>query len=325
MMKSLPLVSIILPTFNGSRFLDQAIQSCLEQTYQNWEMIIVDDASTDETPEIIARFAYLDTRIRSIRHENNRNLPGALNSGFALAGGEYFTWTSDDNCYLPQALGEMVNVLDSQPGTDIVYCDYSIIDESGAHIAHKSVETIDKLHQYNCIGACFLCRKIVYEKLERYTDELFLAEDYDFWMRALNHFNFYPLHKTLYHYRAHDNSLSRQKTEKITKATERAFKKNYPHIHGLGCDKQAEGWLYLAQKALAYNNFKLARKYLIYSITSSPGFAYRNNFDLLIARQIEQQKDSQLQALLSSRSWKITYPLRWLGNLLSYLRLSNKN
>ena len=92
-MKRNPLVSIVLPTHNGARYLEQAVQSCLDQTYRNWELIIVDDASTDETPALIARLVAADSRIRSIRNEVNQKLPGALNTGFAQARGEYLTWT----------------------------------------------------------------------------------------------------------------------------------------------------------------------------------------------------------------------------------------
>jgi cellulose synthase/poly-beta-1,6-N-acetylglucosamine synthase-like glycosyltransferase len=70
-------VSIVLPTYNGSRFLSAAIQSCLDQTFRNWELIVVDDASTDQSPEIIAAYRAKDSRIRSVRHETNKKLPAA--------------------------------------------------------------------------------------------------------------------------------------------------------------------------------------------------------------------------------------------------------
>jgi glycosyltransferase involved in cell wall biosynthesis len=106
-----PLVSIILPTYNGSRFLERAIQSCLGQTYFSIELIIVDDASTDSTPEILARAVKQDTRVRVIWHDRNRKLPAALNTGFSEAKGEFLTWTSDDNEYLPNAIEQMVDFL----------------------------------------------------------------------------------------------------------------------------------------------------------------------------------------------------------------------
>src|SRR6516162_6752271 len=107
MATSLPLISIVLPTFNGARYLREAIESCLHQSYPNWELILVDDASTDETPSIIADYLARDRRVTSLRNPVNRKLPGSLNAGFAQARGELLTWTSDDNCYRPHALNEM--------------------------------------------------------------------------------------------------------------------------------------------------------------------------------------------------------------------------
>src|SRR5687768_16352258 len=107
-MKPGPLVSIVLPTYNGCRYLCESIDSCRKQTYPHWELILVDDCSTDDTPRIMAEAVRSDARIRSVRHETNKKLPSGLNTGFRLAKGDYLTWTSDDNCYRPEALAEMV-------------------------------------------------------------------------------------------------------------------------------------------------------------------------------------------------------------------------
>ena len=93
-----PLISIVLPSYNGARYVCESIDSCLRQSYHNWELIIVDDASTDDTPSIIAEYVARDHRIRSIRNAVNRRLPGSLNIGFADASVQFLTWTSDDNC-----------------------------------------------------------------------------------------------------------------------------------------------------------------------------------------------------------------------------------
>src|SRR2546421_11390556 len=103
-----PLVSIIMPVHNGERsgqgWLRRSLQSCLEQTFIDWEMIVQDDASSDNTPAIIAEFTAKDARISYRRNETNLKTPGTLNAGFAAARGRYFTWTSDDNVFRPAAL-----------------------------------------------------------------------------------------------------------------------------------------------------------------------------------------------------------------------------
>ena len=119
-----PLVSIILPVYNGQKYLRQAMASCLGQTYKNIELIVVDDCSTDSTPEIVRSFT--DSRVRYIRNEQNQRLPRSLNIGFAQARGEFFTWTSDDNYYRPEAIGRMVEYLQTHQA-DFVYCDLFVI------------------------------------------------------------------------------------------------------------------------------------------------------------------------------------------------------
>lgn len=83
------LVSIVLPVYNGARFLCQSVDSILSQTYTNFELIIVDDCSTDETPGIIEEYARKDRRVRTIRHSQNQYLPQALNTGFDAAKGVF--------------------------------------------------------------------------------------------------------------------------------------------------------------------------------------------------------------------------------------------
>ena len=94
-MTSNPLVSIVLPVYNGERYLAQAIDSCLAQTYENLEIIIVDDGSRDRSVEIVR--GYADRRIKLICHVRNRKLPAALNTGFRHSSGAYLTWTSHEH------------------------------------------------------------------------------------------------------------------------------------------------------------------------------------------------------------------------------------
>lgn len=226
-----PLVSIVLPTFNGSNYLDGSVQSCLEQSYADWELIIVDDASTDDTPDRIHRWSVEDSRIHSVRHQTNRKLPVALNTGFSLAKGDYLTWTSDDNLYRPAALELMVAYLDSNPHADVVYTDYTIIDEAGIPIKKVDVLPQTELEAHgNCIGPSFLYRKVVQEEVGGYAEDLFLAEDYDFWLRTSIWFHLEPLHVDCYLYRLHSSSLTTLQKAGIQSATDRALLRALPQM-----------------------------------------------------------------------------------------------
>jgi glycosyltransferase involved in cell wall biosynthesis len=221
-MLATPLISIVLPTYNGFRFLKQAIQSCVAQTYQNWELIIVDDASTDETSTIVADSVRADERIRFIRHETNRKLPAALNTGFAQAKGELFTWTSDDNFFRANALGEMVGFLQQHPEIGLVYTDYSTVDSQGVELERIRVKEPNLLIYSNCVMASFLYRRQVAQKIGGYREGFFLVEDYDFWLRASVDFRLAALHSNLYCYRVHSESLTSKHAERQERQRTRA-------------------------------------------------------------------------------------------------------
>jgi glycosyltransferase involved in cell wall biosynthesis len=241
----------------------------MDQTYQNWELIIVDDASTDETSDLISHYVNSDHRIRTIRHETNRKLPAALNTGFSLAKGDYFTWTSDDNYYRESALAEMVAYLESEPEVGVVYTDYSRINESGDILEKVVVDNPEGLLVHNCIGN-FLYRRKVYQVVGDYSEDLYLAEDYDFWLRVSTQFRFEPLHKDLYFYLMHPNSLSEKYIMEIQKATERTKIKNLPHLNWANKHDIENIYLKMVAQASERNDMKQTRSNLQNAIIFSP-------------------------------------------------------
>jgi len=206
----LPLISIVLPTYNGSKYIAQSIESCLQQTYPNFELIIVDDCSTDNTPDIVRDFAQKDSRIRAIRNEKNKKLPLSLNTGFEVASGKYFTWTSDDNYYAPTALAEMVKVLESDNTCGLVYANYTTIDDNGQVTGTMSFGDVNQsMVTWKGCGACFLYHATIHHQLKGYDASAFLIEDYDFFIRALTISRFCYLNRAdLYFYRLHAQSLT---------------------------------------------------------------------------------------------------------------------
>ncbi len=108
-----PTVSIVLPCYNGARFLAASLDSILAQTFTDWELIIVNDHSTDASPQIANQYAARDPRIRVIHNETNLKLPASLNVGFGAARAPYLTWTSDDNMAKPDWLSTLVEYLNA--------------------------------------------------------------------------------------------------------------------------------------------------------------------------------------------------------------------
>lgn len=228
------LVSIVLPVFNGENYLADALRSVLEQTYAYFELIIVDDGSCDKTKSIAESFCTQDSRIRLICHDENMQLPAALNTGFRAAKGELYTWISHDNIILPTFIETMKNELDSNPGTAMVYGNMRLIDENGGILRGRGwyeyppmsgnvilPDNTDCLNDVanNTIGAAFMYRASVAEFIGEYSAGRFGIEDYDYWMRmnelfCLRHTVF---SEPLYLYRFHSKSLTSKDAElKIT-------------------------------------------------------------------------------------------------------------
>ena len=140
----MPVVSAIIPTYNFGRFLGEAIQSVLDQTFTDFELIVVDDGSTDDTREVVGSFN--DSRIRYI-YQENRGLPAARNTGIKASRGEYIAFLDSDDIWLTQNLELKVKSLDSHPDAGLVCSDgYNFDDATGAIIG-----TLwhDVLHGFN--------------------------------------------------------------------------------------------------------------------------------------------------------------------------------
>lgn len=225
------LVSIVLPTYNGARTVCMSIDSVLSQTYTNWELIIVDDCSVDDTFEIVDRYSRMDERITVIHNEQNQNLPTALNTGFDHAKGEYLTWTSDDNAYLNNAIGVMAEHLDNAPGVDMVYSDMEMVDENGEMIRHFQAGEPGELRWHNMIGACFMYRKGLASKIGQYDADMFMAEDYEYWIRAYLNGTLFHIPEVLYKYGINENSLSATRREESVPATFAAKNKHFDDLY----------------------------------------------------------------------------------------------
>jgi glycosyltransferase involved in cell wall biosynthesis len=185
------------------------------QTESDWELVIVNDCSTDGTLKIAESYARSDSRIHIISNETNQKLPASLNEGFARARGKYFTWTSDDNIYKPNALKVMARHLDDNPNLDFVTANMDLINEDGEVLSqhHKATDTLsprDLILGCN-ISAAFMYRKALADRIGVYDTSLFCAEDYDFWCRAALNGNIAYINDNIYQYRKHGGSLTATK------------------------------------------------------------------------------------------------------------------
>lgn len=212
----MPKVSIVLPTYNGERFITTSIESVLNQTFKDWELIIVNDCSTDNTPTIIQKYENMDQRIRVIHNKTNQKLPNSLNIGFRAATGEYYTWTSDDNLYLPDAIEKLVDYIDADKSEAMVCAKILFLSENGEYQGISRKYDAEWMCYSNCVGACFLYRKDAALIVGEYNTELFLVEDYEYWLRILFRYKKIGfIDEVLYIYRNQSKSLTFTRKQEI--------------------------------------------------------------------------------------------------------------
>jgi glycosyltransferase involved in cell wall biosynthesis len=220
------LVSVVLPTYNHAKYLKQSIESVLNQSYSHIQLIIVNDGSNDKTRELLKE--YENTPMVTVIHQENTGLPNALNRGFAIAKGEFLTWTSADNFYNEIAIQTMVDFLEVNDEVGVVYGNYLAVNENGEklttsncwrsynrNLVDPAIVNLPKQARFfkripiNSVGPMFLYRASAAWVIGKYADTPGI-EDYDFWsrMEMITTFKRLPTTAALYSYRVHDESIS---------------------------------------------------------------------------------------------------------------------
>jgi glycosyltransferase involved in cell wall biosynthesis len=212
-----PRVTVLIPVFNRERFVSEAIESVLGQDFADFELLIVDDGSTDRTPEVLREWAARDPRVVIVTSEGNEGIPGALNRGLANARGEYIARLDSDDLMMPHRLAEQVAVLDSRPDVVLVSSAYEIIDESGQHLGmHRGGEphevVVYLLGFHNIVGGH---SQVMYRRDDvlaagGYSRAFPASEDYDLWERLLRRGRIHTLPLVGMKKRQHENDSLKQ-------------------------------------------------------------------------------------------------------------------
>lgn len=202
-------VSIIIPVYNGANYLAQAIDSALAQTYQDLEIIVVNDGSNDggATQQIIRSYG---ERIRAFEKPNG-GVSTALNLGLDVMTGAYFSWLSHDDLYRPDKVRRQVEHLASFSGRDVIsYCDFDAIDAEGRVLqtcragATTAAQFPIKLLMTNFLHGCTLMiPRAAFERCGRFDPGLRAVQDYDLWFRMAHEYDFESLPEVLVQGRYH--------------------------------------------------------------------------------------------------------------------------
>jgi CMP-N-acetylneuraminic acid synthetase/GT2 family glycosyltransferase len=212
-----PLVTVYVPCRNYGRYLRGALESVRAQTYPNWELIVVDDGSTDETPEIMRGLASWN-RLRTHRNETPRGLRTVANMCFMEARGEFVLRLDADDVLHPRAL-EML-AAEIEDGVDLVFPDYFYTDEIGRVIGVESLPSVDGRYEASSFpphGACSLVRRSLVTRFGGYDEELTSQDGHELWLRALlSGAEVRHVSLPLFYYRQHEGSLSQDQTQLLS-------------------------------------------------------------------------------------------------------------
>ncbi len=217
-----PLVSIIIPVYNGSNFLREAIFSALAQTYPNIEVIVINDGSNDNNKtDAIAR-SFGET-IRYF-YQENKGVASALNLGISQMRGDYFSWLSHDDIYLPEKIATQIKFLTSQLNKQIIlYSNYELINEKNQHISYviHDHEMLSQKPLYSilrgCIHGCsLLIPKIAFAQIDHFDTSLKTTQDYDLWFKMIKKFDFVHMENILIKSRWHDEQDSKKNARTLS-------------------------------------------------------------------------------------------------------------
>ncbi len=204
----LPLVSVVMPVFNGANYLREAVDSALAQTYKNIEIIIINDGSTDDTEKIAKSYG---NKIRYFTKENG-GVSSALNVGLREMKGEYFSWLSHDDAYYPEKIEKQLAVV-TKLGCEkvVLYSDYEFMDENSEVFKTMRLdhEMLEKKPEYALLrssinGNTLLISRKAFDECGEFDENLKCTQDYDMWSRMMKVCIFVHVPEILAKYRVHE-------------------------------------------------------------------------------------------------------------------------
>jgi len=215
------IISVVMAVYNDEKFLSDAIESILKQSYSDFEFIIVNDGSTDNSVAIISRFQKLDKRIVFIDRKENKGLPYSLNESITLAKGKYIARMDSDDVAVEDRFEKQIDFLERRPDIDILGGQVALIDSKGLILKSSkkplSFNKIKKSAEFVCpiSHPTYMVKKNVYLTLGCYRDSFVYAQDYDFILRAIDYgFIIENIPDKLVYYRSFKNMHSTSKRQR---------------------------------------------------------------------------------------------------------------
>lgn len=226
-----PLVSVIVPCYNQAVYLSDALDSIFAQSYQNWECIIVNDGSTDNTEDVANNYCQLDSRFRYL-YRSNGGLANARNCGIKMSHGCYVLPLDADDKISSDYLRDAINVLEKNPEVKLVYCKAEFFGEQRG-IWNLPEYSYDRLLFQNHIFCSAVYRKSDFDATNGYDDKMKSGwEDWDFWLSLLKRGDkVYKIERVHFYYRIRQSSMLRAMTSKDEQSLYRLIYQNHKQIY----------------------------------------------------------------------------------------------
>jgi glycosyltransferase involved in cell wall biosynthesis len=259
-----PKVSILMATYNNANYVTEAIQSILDQTFNDWEFIIVNDGSTDSTLETIKQIAKEDNRIIILNNESNSGVIKSLNKGLKVAKGEYVAKIDGDDVWTHrEKLEKQVDFLENNLNYSLVGTWSRIVDRERKHLENMTGPSSDEdirkiILKYNCFNhSSIVIRKSTLDKVGYYDENRNLCEDYELWLRIGKVAKIFNIPEFWVDYRVNPNSITQTKFDECD-VDMNAIKDQYQNDYNLSM------WDKIIERARRY--YPLWFKHLTYKL-----------------------------------------------------------
>jgi len=231
-----PLVSVLLPVYNGEKHLRETLYSVINQTYQNLEIVAINDGSTDSSKKILGEFAKIDSRIKIINKKNG-GIVSALNRGINEARGDFLSRIDSDDVNFPKKIEQEMKVMLSDDNIVLVCSSFEVMNEDGEFLYREVVPTRGEdikrlMYVANPIGhSTVLMRKSAVMSVGSYSDQSGPVEDYDLWTRLTAVGKIAGVTKSLLRFRVNPDGITQTKNQYMIECAEKVrdlFWENYP-------------------------------------------------------------------------------------------------
>jgi len=270
----IPAVSIILPTYNRAHLVGKAIQSVLNQTYQDFELIVVDDGSVDNTVEVVKSFN--DPRIRYLRHEKNKGGAAARNTGIKAARGRYIAFQDSDDEWLPEKLEKQIRAFETAPPeVGVVYTGFYRLQDGkkiyipSSGVTQKEGDIFNSLIKGNFVTTqAVLVKKECFEKAGMFDEDVSRLQDWELFIRISKYYHFKCIDEPLVIAYHQPVSISTNRNA-LVEALRLILKK---HFESLKKDRRILANYYLSVGDLLFSSgeFILGRNYLLKAVQTYP-------------------------------------------------------